>query len=211
MVRYLTRSILLSLAGLMLVSSAHAQQVVIQQPVVSQFGIDTVVSVPDGGRVLLGAVGGARDARFQSGFSPIGSSLGMERFHQSADVSVFIHDLDEMDRAILASGTTMENPWTGEITHDAVSQGAGIARTYSHRPAGPVTEPGAPAGEFDPRGTAAFAPCGHAFVSEFAAQPRGSAKRLVLGDGCPSARLRFQSSSIQVVSSWIDSVTGYPN
>ncbi len=156
MIELFTRSIAFSLATLILMQPAQAQQAVIQQPVVSQFRVDTVVSVPDGGRVLLGAVGGARDARFQSGFSPIGSSLGMERFHQSADVSVFIHDLDEMDRAILASGTTMENPWTGEITHDAVSQGAGIARAYSYRPAGPVTEPGAPAGEFDPRGTAAF-------------------------------------------------------
>lgn len=155
MIRLLTRPIFCSLAILIWMQPAQAQQAVIQQPVVSQFGVDTVVSVPDGGRVLLGAVGGARDARSQFGFSPIGSSLGMERFHQTADVSVFIHDLDEMDRAILASGTTMENPWTGEISHDAVSQGAGISRTYSYRPAGPATAP-ASNSEFDPRGTAAF-------------------------------------------------------
>lgn len=141
-----------------------AQQVTIQQPVVSQFRVDTVVSVPDGGRVLLGAVGGARDAHSQFGFTPLGSSLGIERFHQSTEVSVFIHDFDEMDRAILSSGTEMENPWTGEITqgpmlHGAMSQGGGVSTTLSHRLPSPDVTPSASTAAdagIDPRDTAAF-------------------------------------------------------
>jgi hypothetical protein len=141
-------------------SVVHAQQATIQQPVVSQFRVDTVVSVPDGGRVFLGSVGSAADARFQAGFSPIGSSIGREVSHQGADVSVFIHDLDELDRLTLAAGNTMENPWTGEITQGGpeFAQGAGLSLTYSHRPAGSesTSELGDSSSGFDPRRTAAF-------------------------------------------------------
>ncbi len=148
-------------AASMTVQDVQAQQVTIQQPVVSQFRVDTVVSVPDGGRAFLGSVGSAADARFQAGFSPIGSSMGREVSHQAADVSVFIHDLDELDRLTLAAGTTMENPWTGEITQGgpAIAQGSSLSLTYSHRPAAPGFEPSAsdvPRNEFDPRRTAAF-------------------------------------------------------
>lgn len=157
-----------SLMGLCLFSASQAalaQQATIQQPVVSQFRVDTVVSVPDGGRVFLGSVSSARDGSFRAGFTPIGSSMGREVSHQGADVSVFIHDLDELDRLTLAAGTTMENPWTGEVTQGGpeVDQGGRLSVTYSHRPPGeadfqPNDQPasGSAGRPFNPRGTAAF-------------------------------------------------------
>lgn len=159
----MSRSLISCLLLFSFVSPVTAQNVAIQQPVVDMFSVDTVVSVPDGGQVFLGSIGSASDGRFDAGFSTLGSSIGTERSHQGMSVSVFIHDLDEMDRMILASGDTMENPWTGEITRGGpvVDQGGRLSLTYSARPSEPtVTDADdvAPdqAGDFDPRGTAAF-------------------------------------------------------
>jgi hypothetical protein len=156
-----TRFLAVALLGTGLNAPFADAQVTVQQPVVSQFRVDTIVSVPDGGRVFLGSVGSAADGTFQAGFSPIGSSIGREVSHQGADVSVFIHDLDELDRLTLAAGDTMENPWTGEITLGGpeVAQGAGLSLIHSARPPGPdhvASEPDNSAGGFNPRRTAAF-------------------------------------------------------
>lgn len=89
---------------------ASAQSIVVQQPVVDVFSMSTVVTVPDRGSLFLGGISTARDQRIRRGFGPLGSSLGMERTHSGAWVSVYIHDLEAMDAALLAAGSPSPPP-----------------------------------------------------------------------------------------------------
>lgn len=91
-------------------ASAFAQSIVVQQPVVDLFSVSTVVTVPDRGSAFLGGISAARDQRVRWGFGPPGSSLGMERSHSGAWASVFIHDLEGMDAALLAAGRPAPSP-----------------------------------------------------------------------------------------------------
>lgn len=86
-------------------SVATAQTVTVQQPIVDVFNVDTVVSVPDRGSILLGGVGRASEAGFHSGFRPYGSSVGLERSNSSAWASVYIHDFEALDAELLATPT----------------------------------------------------------------------------------------------------------
>lgn len=90
-----------------LCNGASAQSLIIQQPVVETFGVNTVVTVPDRGSVLLGSVSGARDSRTWNGFSPVGSSLGLDRNYSSARATVYIHDFAAMDEALLAEAAEL--------------------------------------------------------------------------------------------------------
>jgi hypothetical protein len=81
--------------------SVFAQQV-IQQPVVQQFSIDTVVSVPDRGSAYLGGIGSAGAGRRQYGPLPWGTAAGQSTFSSALDVSVYLHDFEAMDAALLA-------------------------------------------------------------------------------------------------------------
>ncbi len=80
---------------------AQPRAITVQQPVVQSFGVDTVVSVPDRGSVLLGSVGSSIGTRSWNGFTPWGSSLGVERNVSSARATVWIHDFEAMDEALL--------------------------------------------------------------------------------------------------------------
>jgi hypothetical protein len=79
-----------------------AQAVTVHQPTVGVFSVDTVVSVPDRGRMLLGGVSSAGSQRSsygigpgrQSAFSHVVNSSGME-------VGVVIMDFEAMDQALL--------------------------------------------------------------------------------------------------------------
>ena len=82
---------------------ARAQNITVQQPEVSVFSVDTVVSVPDRGSAFLGGVGSARSARNSSGIFRNGSSLGGDRSHAGMSVGVYIHDFAAMDEALLNS------------------------------------------------------------------------------------------------------------
>ena len=78
-----------------------AQQVTIQQPVVEQFGANTSLSVPDRGSMLIGSV--SRGAASSKDFGPLSwhRPIGLEHSRSSMNVSVYIHDFDEMDRMLL--------------------------------------------------------------------------------------------------------------
>lgn len=89
---------------------ASAQSIVVQQPVVDVFSLSTVVTVPDRGSTFLGGISSARDQRVRAGFLPFGSSLGMERTHSGAWASVYIHDLEGMDAALLGAGSPPPPP-----------------------------------------------------------------------------------------------------
>jgi len=85
------------------VAAVHAQQVAVQQPVVSTNSVRTTVSVPDRGSALLGGVGSAQSARSSYGPFRSGSSIGLSRSASSMSTSVYIHDLRAMDEALLNS------------------------------------------------------------------------------------------------------------
>ncbi|MEZ6056483.1 MAG: hypothetical protein R3C01_07240 [Planctomycetaceae bacterium] len=97
-------------------------QVTVQQPVVQVFGVDTVVSVPDRGSVLLGGVSSARDGRNTSGFMPWGSSIGMDRNYSSARATAYIHDFEEMEAELLGGLTPLDqlaSPWSNRHAEHA--------------------------------------------------------------------------------------------
>jgi hypothetical protein len=77
-------------------------QQVIQQPVVQQFSTDTVVSVPDRGNLYLGGVGSAGAARSEYGPLPWGTAGGRFTSSSGLDVSVYIHDFEALDEALLS-------------------------------------------------------------------------------------------------------------
>ncbi len=89
---------LLLIAG----QSALAQQAV-QQPVVGTMSVNTGVSVPDRGSVLLGGVSSAQSGRSQYGPLRSGTSSGITRQSTSITTNVYIIDLHAMDEALLNS------------------------------------------------------------------------------------------------------------
>ena len=91
----------LAICTVFLTASASAQNVQVQQPVVDVFSVDTAVSVPDRGSLLLGSVSSARDGRVSYGPLPYGSSVGRDLSHTSTSVHVHIHDFETMDRLLL--------------------------------------------------------------------------------------------------------------
>lgn len=91
--------------AVLLLAGTTEAQVVIQQPVVSQFGVSTSVSVPDRGTALLGGVSTYRASRGRYGFWPrVGSSYGREIGHSNITATVQIHDLRAMDEYLLGQG-----------------------------------------------------------------------------------------------------------
>lgn len=83
--------------------SASAQTVTVQQPVVQQFGVNTVVSVPDRGSALLGSVSSAQTFGGSRGPALPSSQRLRSVRHSAARVNVFIHDSEAMDKAVLAA------------------------------------------------------------------------------------------------------------
>jgi len=98
------------LTGLLFFATAfeyvHAQSVTVQQPVVSQFGVATTVSVPDRGTGFVGGVRRAADSSQRSFRFLPNSNIGRERSQRSLTTSVSIHDFAEMDRQLLSSEAT---------------------------------------------------------------------------------------------------------
>lgn len=91
-----------TIAILSSVITLHAQDRAVQQPVVRQFGVGSSVSVPDRGRALLGGVsrGATSTKRFGGPFRS-GTNTGREFSNSSVSVSVYIHDFEAMDAALL--------------------------------------------------------------------------------------------------------------
>lgn len=88
---------------LLMTQPAFCQQT-IQQPVVGVTSVNTTVSVPDRGTMFLGGVSSAQSGRTQYGPLRTGPSTGLTRQATSMSVSVYIHDMQAMDQAILNSG-----------------------------------------------------------------------------------------------------------
>jgi len=82
-------------------SHANAQFVQFQQPIGETFQANTTVVIPDRGQAHLGSISGGRTTIRSQGFPPRTYSRYTDRFHSSLSASVYIHDFEEMDRAIL--------------------------------------------------------------------------------------------------------------
>lgn len=120
------RLMLTLIAGLSLSLLAHgeayAQAITVQQPVVQQFGVQTVVSVPDRGAALLGSVSSAAESSRRSGIMPLSSSIGRQIAHSSLSVHVTIHDFAAMDAALLAAAEEIDER-SSRNAHDAQLNG----------------------------------------------------------------------------------------
>ena len=104
--------------------SAIAQQT-IQQPVVGVTSVNTTVSVPNRGSTFLGGVSSAQSGRSQYGPLPTGPANGYSRQATSMSVSVYIHDLQAMDEALLNSASAPSDarrPRTGMASMNAVRE-----------------------------------------------------------------------------------------
>jgi hypothetical protein len=79
-----------------------AQAVTVQQPAVGVLSTDTVVSVPDRGRMFLGGVTSAGSQHSSRGFGPVRQSA-FSHFGSSSsiDVGVCVFDFEDMDQALL--------------------------------------------------------------------------------------------------------------
>ncbi len=95
--------VLAGLTGSLTVDCSHAQitQQTVQLPTFHYFGVQTTVVVPDRGSMSLGGVGSYVGTRTQ--FDKVGpSSSGFNRNWSGLSMRATIHDLEAMDRAILA-------------------------------------------------------------------------------------------------------------
>ena len=88
---------------LMLFTSVSFAQQAVQQPVVGVTSLNTTVVVPDRGTVYLGGVSSGQFGRNQYGPFRSGTSSGYSLQSTSVSTSVYIHDLQAMDEAILQS------------------------------------------------------------------------------------------------------------
>lgn len=104
------RSLIAAIVVLSHIAAVQAQQVSVQQPVVSTNSAGTTVSVPDRGSALLGGVSSSQSARSMYGPLRSESSFGLSRSASSMSTSVYIHDLRAMDEALLNSVPDSPSP-----------------------------------------------------------------------------------------------------
>jgi hypothetical protein len=92
--------------------SAHAQAIALQLPTFSFFATDSSVLVPDRGAVMLGGVSRSSSGSNQVGptIFPSPRSYGASQGASFSSVTVQIHDMDEMDRAVLARANASRSP-----------------------------------------------------------------------------------------------------
>jgi hypothetical protein len=89
---------------------AAAQSIVVQRPVVQQFGVRTVVSIPDRGSIHLGGVGSAGIVSRRNLASGPTSSVANFRRHGDMHAHVTIHDLSDLDARVLAEAAGSRPP-----------------------------------------------------------------------------------------------------
>ena len=132
--RPLNRLLSTSLAtGLLLVSvQAFAQQAptTVQLPVIQVFSVDTTVSVPDGGGVLLGGIKRAADSSVTRGLplgkGPLTTNRGISSVRSGSNMSVHatIIDHQELDAAVLAEAAAKRAGRTEDPSAIALQQKA---------------------------------------------------------------------------------------
>jgi hypothetical protein len=89
-------------AFLVQLSTAHAQHLIVQEPTLETFGVGTTVSVPDRGRRFVAGSGSSAASRSSYGPFRSGTNIGLSQQASGLSVGVYVHDMAEMDRHILA-------------------------------------------------------------------------------------------------------------
>lgn len=116
------RTSLFCLAWLSLLSVSHGQPLAttVQLPTLQVFTVDTTVSVPDRGRLMLGGISRQRSGRNQFWPPLVGSrpGIGVETGASRLHVAATIMDLSELDRQVLAAARQRPAP-TDRSTGDA--------------------------------------------------------------------------------------------
>jgi hypothetical protein len=129
--KVLVRGTFVCLAIIVPSRPADAQFVTVQQPVVQQFQVQTVVSVPDRGSVLLGSV--ARGTTFgRSTGGGFGSTRSGEAMTSGVSAHVWIHDFDEMDRLLLSAAAEPSPRSLGQPVRPARPDLAGLSAMPAH-------------------------------------------------------------------------------
>lgn len=83
-------------------------QTIVQLPTVRNFGMSTTVSVPDRGRTYLGGINRSysNSTRRRIPMTPFSSrTVSRGRSSGGVSVSAFVHDFEEMDRAVLSQAS----------------------------------------------------------------------------------------------------------
>jgi hypothetical protein len=102
----------------------------VQLPTVSQFTIQTTVSVPDGGTMSLGGISRGAEGSITRGFGPLRNrALGGSRTASGVSISARIIDHAEIDRAILAAAAGRDKA-TDAVTAKAES----LSKSIGHAP-----------------------------------------------------------------------------
>jgi len=127
------------LAVALTVQPARAQQnraTSVQLPTYSFFSTSTTVSVPDRGSVYMGGINRARSGSRQFGapLLPFGNrAMGSSRGAAGTRVSVWVHDFEAMDEALLNQPTAFNGygkrplaaePWRRRLAESQDSSGA---------------------------------------------------------------------------------------
>jgi hypothetical protein len=114
----------------------------VQLPTFSMFGVDTTVSVPDGGSAYLGGVDRASSGGNQFGgpMAPFGNrSIGSQQSASSMRVSAYIHDFQAMDEQLLNQPTAFNRGLTPPQTQVARA----IGQRVNSAQAAPAGQPAA--------------------------------------------------------------------
>jgi hypothetical protein len=119
-------SLLGAFAGSLVAVTSQAQ--VLQLPTYSYFSTDSSVLVPDRGAAMLGGVSRSSSGSNQFGppFFPPSQSNGSSRGASVSSVTAQIHDMDDMDRAVLAQAARAGN---GARSPRGLAPGADAAGT----------------------------------------------------------------------------------
>jgi hypothetical protein len=124
--------IFLTLTIVALTTIPVAAQNAVQLPTLSSFRTNTTVSVPDRGSVYTGGINRAADGRNEFG-TPLlplrNRSIGSQRSASSVWTSVYIHDFEAMDEALLSQArgsafSPLAWPVANGSHHVAVAGGA---------------------------------------------------------------------------------------
>ena len=102
----------------------------VQLPSFSVFSVNTTVSVPDGGGAYLGGIKRVRDSSTTRGFGPLANrGIGSDRAASGVSVHATIHDLDELDQAVLADAAAKRGPIDSVLTKaELIRRGVGTDR-----------------------------------------------------------------------------------
>ena len=129
-------------------AEVRAQEIVIQQPVISRVGAATTVSVPAGGTALIGGVGRSTSGSRRSLGVPPNRSFGRSTESSQISVHVTVHDFEALDRQALAIAE--QEARAAEAQAAATPPAAPVGARNRQQPANSARPPVRSAGRREP-------------------------------------------------------------